>query len=184
MARLSSSRARSAFDDPEDLEGYDAVVKRRSAMAMTKNGDPEPETPDMGDYLGSALEQPPDVRDRGPHGDLRAHGRGATRYLCALGARVRRSGPLAPTGRRTSCSGVAHPRRRRGREYGSRRWRPCASARRRDLNEDERLWPATSARSSRAPSMTRRSAPCTSASVRAESSNTPASSSGCSGSFA
>jgi hypothetical protein len=51
MARLPQP-PRSAFSDPEDLEGYDAVVKRRSAMHMASDGD------DVGDYFGALLTSP------------------------------------------------------------------------------------------------------------------------------
>jgi hypothetical protein len=56
MARVQQP-ARSAFDDPEDREAYEAVIKRRSAMSMTKNGE-DPDTPDMGDYWGALLNSP------------------------------------------------------------------------------------------------------------------------------
>jgi hypothetical protein len=51
MARLPQP-PRSSFSDPEDLEGYDAVVKRRSAMHMAGDGD------DVGDYFGALLTSP------------------------------------------------------------------------------------------------------------------------------
>jgi hypothetical protein len=51
MARLPQP-PRSAFDDPEDLEAYDAVVKRRGAMKMTGDGD------DVGEYFGALLQSP------------------------------------------------------------------------------------------------------------------------------
>lgn len=51
MARLPQP-PRSAFDDPEDLEAYDAVVKRRTAMSMAGDGD------DVGDYFGALLNSP------------------------------------------------------------------------------------------------------------------------------
>jgi hypothetical protein len=51
MARLPQP-PRSAFTDPEDLEGYDAVVRRRGAMKMAGDGD------DVGDYFGALLTSP------------------------------------------------------------------------------------------------------------------------------
>ena len=51
MARLPQP-PRSAFDDPEDLEAYDAVVTRRGAMKMTGEGD------DVGEYFGALLQSP------------------------------------------------------------------------------------------------------------------------------
>jgi hypothetical protein len=51
MARLPQP-PRSAFDDAEDLEAYDAVVKRRGAMKMTGEGD------DVGEYFGALLQSP------------------------------------------------------------------------------------------------------------------------------
>ena len=51
MARLPQP-PRSAFDDPEDLEAYEAVVARRSAMQMAGDGD------DVGDYFGALLTSP------------------------------------------------------------------------------------------------------------------------------
>jgi hypothetical protein len=51
MARLPQP-PRSAFDDPADLEGYDAVVKRRTSMSMANGGD------DVGDYFGALLTSP------------------------------------------------------------------------------------------------------------------------------
>lgn len=51
MARLPQP-PRSAFDDPEDLDAYDAVVKRRTTMSMAGDGD------DVGDYFGALLNSP------------------------------------------------------------------------------------------------------------------------------
>lgn len=56
MARLAQP-PRSAFDDPEDREAYEAVIKRRSAMSMAQDGE-DPESPDMGDYWGALLNSP------------------------------------------------------------------------------------------------------------------------------
>jgi hypothetical protein len=57
MARLSQP-PRSAFDDPEDLEGYDAVVRRRMAIGMGEDGNSELGAPDMGEYFGALLNSP------------------------------------------------------------------------------------------------------------------------------
>jgi hypothetical protein len=57
MARLPQP-PRSAFDDPEDLEAYDAVVKRRGAMAMVSEDDAELGAPSVGDYFGALLQSP------------------------------------------------------------------------------------------------------------------------------
>ncbi len=57
MARLSQP-PRSSFDDPEDLEGYDAVVKRRSGMGMVAAEDPALGAPDIGEYFGALLNSP------------------------------------------------------------------------------------------------------------------------------
>lgn len=56
MARLSQP-PRSAFDDPEDREAYEAVVKRRSAMGMAHDGS-DPDRPEMGEYFGALLNSP------------------------------------------------------------------------------------------------------------------------------
>jgi hypothetical protein len=57
MARLSQP-PRSAFEDPEDLEGYDAVIKRRMAIGMGDAADPDLGAPDMGEYFGALLNSP------------------------------------------------------------------------------------------------------------------------------
>src|ERR1700754_2852033 len=51
MARLPQP-SRDEFTDPEDLQAYDAVVKRRDSMGMTKQG------ADVGDYFGALLNSP------------------------------------------------------------------------------------------------------------------------------
>jgi hypothetical protein len=56
MARLTQP-PRSAFEDPEDREAYDAVVKRRAAMRMAAD-DADPDRPDMGEYWGALLNSP------------------------------------------------------------------------------------------------------------------------------
>jgi hypothetical protein len=57
MARLAQP-ARKTFDDPEDLEGYDAVIKRRMAIGMGQDADTELGAPDMGEYFGALLNSP------------------------------------------------------------------------------------------------------------------------------
>jgi hypothetical protein len=57
MARLPQPPRR-AFDDPEDLEGYDAVVARRMAIGMGDGSDSELGAPDMGEYFGALLNSP------------------------------------------------------------------------------------------------------------------------------
>jgi hypothetical protein len=57
MARLQQP-SRSSFDDPADLEAYDAVVKRRTGMGMVNEHDPELGAPDIGDYFGALLNSP------------------------------------------------------------------------------------------------------------------------------
>jgi hypothetical protein len=57
MARLPQP-PRSAFEDPEDLEGYDAVIKRRMAIGMGDVADSELGAPDMGEYFGALLNSP------------------------------------------------------------------------------------------------------------------------------
>jgi hypothetical protein len=56
MARLQQP-ARSTFDDPADLEAYDAVAKRRRGMGMATEN-PELGAPDVGDYFGALLNSP------------------------------------------------------------------------------------------------------------------------------
>jgi hypothetical protein len=57
MARLRQP-PRSAFEDPEDLEGYDAVIKRRMAIGMGDGADSALGAPDMGEYFGALLNSP------------------------------------------------------------------------------------------------------------------------------
>lgn len=57
MARLPQPPL-SAFEDPEDLEGYRAVIARRMAIGMGAEGDSELEAPDMGEYFGALLNSP------------------------------------------------------------------------------------------------------------------------------
>ena len=57
MARLSQPPYNS-FDDPGDIEGYDAVVKRRMAIGMGDDADSELGAPDMGEYFGALLNSP------------------------------------------------------------------------------------------------------------------------------
>jgi hypothetical protein len=57
MARLPQP-PRSAFDDAEDLEGYAAVVKRRSGMGMVGEESDELGSVDVGDYFGALLNSP------------------------------------------------------------------------------------------------------------------------------
>jgi hypothetical protein len=57
MARLPQP-PRSAFEDPEDLEGYDVVIKRRMAIGMGDAADSELGAPDMGEYFGALLNSP------------------------------------------------------------------------------------------------------------------------------
>ena len=57
MARVPQP-PRSTFDDPEDLEGYDAVVKRRSGMGMVGEESEELGSVDVGDYFGALLNSP------------------------------------------------------------------------------------------------------------------------------
>lgn len=56
MARLPQP-PRSAFDDPEDQEAYEAVVARRRAMAMVQD-EPNSDEPVMGEYWGALLNSP------------------------------------------------------------------------------------------------------------------------------
>lgn len=56
MARLQQP-PRSAFDDPEDREAYESVVRRRAAMHMASDGS-DPDLPEMGDYWGALLNSP------------------------------------------------------------------------------------------------------------------------------
>jgi hypothetical protein len=56
MARLQQP-ARAAFDDPADLEAYDAVAKRRMGMGMAEE-DEALGAPDLGDYFGALLNSP------------------------------------------------------------------------------------------------------------------------------
>jgi hypothetical protein len=57
MARLSQP-PRSAFDDPEDIAGYDAVIKRRMAIGMGQDVDSRLGAPAMGEYFGALLNSP------------------------------------------------------------------------------------------------------------------------------
>jgi hypothetical protein len=58
MPRLTQP-PRSDFDDPEDLDAYDAVVKRRQNMGEVKvEDDPELGAPDVGEYFGALLNSP------------------------------------------------------------------------------------------------------------------------------
>jgi hypothetical protein len=57
MVRLPQP-PRNAFNDPEDIEAYDAVVDRRSAMGMVGEGNPELGAPDIGEYFGALLTSP------------------------------------------------------------------------------------------------------------------------------
>src|SRR5579875_2875300 len=57
MARLAQP-SRHSFTDPEDLEGYDAVVARRMAIGMGEQTDNGLGAPDMGEYFGALLNSP------------------------------------------------------------------------------------------------------------------------------
>ena len=57
MARLAQP-PRSAFEDPEDQEAYQAVIARRMAIGMGEDGDSELGAPDMGEYFGALLNSP------------------------------------------------------------------------------------------------------------------------------
>src|ERR1700712_517964 len=57
MARLSQP-PRSQFEDPEDVEGYEAVIQRRMAIGMGSDADSELGAPDMGEYFGALLNSP------------------------------------------------------------------------------------------------------------------------------
>jgi hypothetical protein len=57
MPRLTQP-SRSQFDDPEDLEAYDAVIRRRSSMKMTTDGDDALEAPDLGEYWSGLINSP------------------------------------------------------------------------------------------------------------------------------
>jgi hypothetical protein len=56
MLRLPQP-ARSDFEDPADRDAYDAVIDRRSKMAMVNDGD-DPDKPAMGEYWGSLINSP------------------------------------------------------------------------------------------------------------------------------
>jgi hypothetical protein len=55
MARAPRQPKRGEID-PEELEAYDRVVRRRTGMGMASQGDEEP---DMGPYFGPLLTSPP-----------------------------------------------------------------------------------------------------------------------------
>jgi hypothetical protein len=57
MARLQQP-PRTTFDDPADLEAYDAVAKRRTGMGMATEADERLGAPDVGDYFGALLNSP------------------------------------------------------------------------------------------------------------------------------
>jgi hypothetical protein len=57
MARLRQA-PRSSFDDPEDLEAYDAVVRRRVAMGMTEPSGQAADVPDLGQYWNGLINSP------------------------------------------------------------------------------------------------------------------------------
>jgi hypothetical protein len=56
VPRLTSPR-RSDFDDPEDLEAYDAVVRRRSSMGEAATGEDQ-DRPDLGEYWNGLINSP------------------------------------------------------------------------------------------------------------------------------
>lgn len=57
MPRLTQP-SRTQFDDPEDLEAFDAVIRRRSAMEMTTDGDGASDAPDLGEYWSGLINSP------------------------------------------------------------------------------------------------------------------------------
>jgi len=52
---------RGAFSDPAELENYDAVTRRMTAMSGNSEIDPELGAPRVGDYFGALLNSPPMV---------------------------------------------------------------------------------------------------------------------------
>jgi hypothetical protein len=57
MARFTQP-ARSTFDDPEDLAGYDAVVERCRIQGIADEADPALGAPHVGEYWGGLLNSP------------------------------------------------------------------------------------------------------------------------------
>jgi hypothetical protein len=57
MARFTQP-ARDSFDDPADLEAYDAVIERCRIQGLAKEDDPALGAPAIGDYWGSLLNSP------------------------------------------------------------------------------------------------------------------------------
>ena len=60
MTRLNQP-PRGAFSDPAELENYDAVTRRMTAMSGNSEIDPELGAPRVGDYFGALLNSPPMV---------------------------------------------------------------------------------------------------------------------------
>lgn len=58
MTRLDQP-PRGAFTDPAELDNYDAVTRRLSAMTGSSEIDPELGAPRAGDYFGALLNSPP-----------------------------------------------------------------------------------------------------------------------------
>jgi hypothetical protein len=57
MPRLTQP-SRTQFDDPEDLESYDAVIRRRTSMEMTTDDDGSLDAPHLGEYWSGLINSP------------------------------------------------------------------------------------------------------------------------------
>jgi hypothetical protein len=57
MARLTQPN-RAEFDDPDDLEAYDAVVRRQATLKHASDDDPALDAPALGEYWGGLLTSP------------------------------------------------------------------------------------------------------------------------------